>query len=244
MPEPRDLVLKSWFITAPVLLIVPGVPFALHLLNGFAYCTAFLLVRRIAIDKQISPLLSRHRRLAYGMLAGIVALSVAAIASFEIQLWRDGRRAETMWLLNTVRPNAERELLDWLKHQTPPDALIVSPPDLAPWIATIPRPSFASHDFFSITYRSQRALLDKFLTGEIPAQDLVRQYGAQIFVVPSASPARISAVPRTTIGPWHVYQFPDAMMKPYPVLAVLEPDAPRSLRWRVLEWFGKRNAAR
>jgi hypothetical protein len=244
MPEPRDLVLKSWFITAPVLLIVPGVPFALHLLNGFAYCTAFLLVRRIAIDKQISPLLSRHRRLAYGMLAGIVALSVAAIASFEIQLWRDGRRAETMWLLNTVRPNAERELLDWLKHQTPPDALIVSPPDLAPWIATIPRPSFASHDFFSITYRSQRALLDKFLTGEIPAQDLVRQYGAQIFVVPSASPARISAVPRTTIGPWHVYQFPDAMMKPYPGLAVLEPDAPRSLRWRVLEWFGKRNAAR
>jgi hypothetical protein len=229
--------------------VVPGVPFALHLLNGFAYCTAFLLVRRIAIDKQIRPLLSRHRRIAYGMLVGVVALSVAAIASFEIQLWRDGRRAETVWLLNTVRPIAERELLDWLRRQTPPDALIVSPPDLAPWIATVPRPSFASHDFFSITYHRQRELLDKFLTGEIPAQDLVSQYGAQIFVVPSASPARISGVPRTAIGPWRVYvyssrQFPDAIMKPYPGLAVLDPGAPRSLRWRVLEWFGKRNAAR
>ena len=52
----------------------------------------------------------------------------------------------------------------------------------------IPRPSFASHDFFSITYSSQRALLDKFLAGEIPAQDLVSQYGAQIFVVPACEP--------------------------------------------------------
>jgi hypothetical protein len=240
MPEPRDLVLRSWFITVPVLLVVPGVPFALHLLNGFACCTAFLLVRRVAIDKQIRPLLSRHKRVAYGVLAGVVAISIAAIASFEIQLWRDGRRAEPVWLLNTIRPKSERALLDWLQRETTRDALIVSPPDLAPWIATVPRVSFASHDFFSITYARQRELAEKCLAGEIPAQRLIDEYGARVFVIPTASPA-ISSMPdgakRTAIGPWNVYEFRDAKMKPYPGLAVLEPGAPRSLRWRVLEWL-------
>ena len=178
MPEPRDLVLRSWFITAPVLLLVPGVPFSLHLLNGFAYCTAFVLVRRLSIDKQIRPLLARHRRASYATLAALVTLSLAAIGSFEIQVWRDGRRPDTVWLLNTIRPKPERELLDWMQRETPRDALIVSPPDLAPWIATIPRVSFASHDFFSITYAEQRTQLDKFLAGEINAQELVNRYGA------------------------------------------------------------------
>ncbi len=237
MPEPRDLVLRSWFIAVPVLLIIPGVPFALHLLNGFAYCTAFVLVRRLSIDKQIRPLLARHRRVAYGMLATVVALSVGSIASFEIQLWRDGRRADPL-LLNSIRPKSERELLEWLGQNTSRDALIVSPPDLAPWIASIPRVSFASHDFFSITYSRQRELAEKLLRGEIAAQELVDQYGARIFVVPANSPVKIPAdAKRTAIGPWNVYEFRDAKMKPYPGLAVLEPGVPRSLRWRVLEWL-------
>jgi hypothetical protein len=237
MPQPRDLVLRSWFITVPVLLVVPGVPFALHLLNGFAYCTAFLLVRRVAIDRQIRPWLARHRRVTYGVLAGVMAMSIAAIASFEIQLWRDGRRADPL-LLNALRPKSERDLLDWLAQNTSRDALIVSPPDLAPWIATVPRVSFASHDFFSITYNRQRELAEKFLSGEIAAQELADQYGARIFVVPSNSAAKLAAnLKRTEIGPWSVYEFRDAKMKSYPGLAVLEPGVPRSLRWRVLEWL-------
>jgi len=237
MPQPRDLVLRSWFITVPVLLVVPGVPFALHLLNGFAYCTAFLLVRRVAIDGQIRPWLARHRRVTYGVLAGVMAMSIAAIASFEIQLWRDGRRGDPL-LLNALRPKSERELLDWLAQNTSRDALIVSPPDLAPWIATIPRVSFASHDFFSITYNRQRELAEKVFSGEIAAQMLVDQYGARILVVPSNSAAKVpSDLKRTEIGPWSVYEFRDAKMKAYPGLAVLEPGAPRSLRWRVLEWL-------
>ena len=201
-------------------------------------------MRRIAIDKQIRPLLARHRRGSYATLAAILTLSVAAIASFEIQLWRDGRRADTVWLLNAIRPKAESQLLDWLARETPRDALIISPPDLAPWIATIPRPSFASHDFFSITYPEQRAQLDKFLAGEIKTQEFVNAYGARIFVVPSSSSAKMDGAPRTAIGPWRVYDIPDAKMKPYPGLALLDPGAPRSLRWRVLEWIGQRSASR
>ena len=136
------------------------------------------------------------------------------------------------------RPKSERDLLDWLAQNTSRDALIVSPPDLAPWIATVPRVSFASHDFFSITYNRQRELAEKFLSGEIAAQELADQYGARIFVVPSNSAAKLAAnLKRTEIGPWSVYEFRDAKMKSYPGLAVLEPGVPRSLRWRVLEWL-------
>jgi len=203
--------------------------------NGFAYCVAFLLVRRIAIDKQIRPLLARHRRAAYATLASAVAISAAAVASFEIQFWRDGRRAEPVWLLNAVRPKEERALLDWLQRETPMDALIVSPPDLAPWIATIPRVSFASHDFFSITYARQREELEKFLRGEIDSGALTGEYGARVFVVPSTSPARVPAnALRTEIGPWRIYEFPNAKMKAYPGLEALEPGAARSLRWRLV----------
>lgn len=238
MPEPRDVVLRSWLIAVPVLLITPGVPFALHMLNGFAYCIAFLLVRRIAIDRQIRPLLELHRRVAYGIVAGVLAISVAAIASFEMQLWRDGRRADPVWLLNSIRPKAEGELLDWLRRETAADALIVSPPDLAPWIATVPRVSLASHDFFSITYARQREEDEKFLRGEIDARNLIDAYGARVFVVPASS-AAVARMPsgalRAEIGPWRIYAFPNAKMKPYPGLAVLEPGAARSLRWRLFE---------
>ena len=236
MPEPRDLVLRSWFIAVPLLLVIPGVPFALHMLNGFAYCTAFLLVRRLVIDQQIRPLLARHRRVAFTVLAGIVAISITAIASFEIQLWRDGRRPDPL-LLNAIRPQPERELLEWLQRETPLDALIVSPPDLAPWIATIPRVSFASHDFFSITYARQREQAEKLLRGEIAAQDLVDQYGARVFIIPSAISKIPVAARRAEIGPWTIYEFPDAKMKPYPGLAVLKPGAARSWRWRMLQWL-------
>jgi hypothetical protein len=233
MPEPRDLVLRSWFITVPILLITPGVPFALHMLNGFAYATAFLLVRRISIDKQIHPLLSRHKRTAYEILATVVAISLAAIASFEIQIWRDGRRADPL-LLNSIRPTAEAELLDWLKSNTTANELIISPPDLAPWVATIPRVSFASHDFFSITYARQRDEVEKLLRGEINPHTLVETYGASIYIIPASSPA-IARMPAEaqTIGPWRIYKFENAKMKPYPGLDALEPGAPRSLRWRL-----------
>lgn len=243
MPKPGDRVLQSWFAAVPILLIVPGIPFSVHMMNGFAYCASFLLVRRISIDPQIRPLLARHRRLAYSALAGVAILSICAIGSFEVQVWRDGRRADPVWLINTLRRPAERELLAWIDRETPRDALVVSPEELAPWIATIPRPSFASHDFFSITFDAQRQLRDRFYKGEIPASDLIAAYGARIFVVPLNSPA-IGKMPQAAlpqqIGPWNIYRFDGAKMKPYPGLAKLDPSGARSLRWRVLDWLAHR----
>lgn len=242
MPKPRDIVLQSWFLTVPLLLLVPGIPFAMHMLAGFAYCAAFLLVRRISIDPQIRPLLARHPRPAFAALASIAAISMLAIGCFEIQIWRDGRSADPAWLINSIRRPAERELLDWIARETPHDALVVSPGELAPWIATVPRPSFASHDFFSITFDAQRELANRFLKGEIPASSLIDAYGASVLVVPAISPA-IANMPaaalRTTIGPWRIYQF-KASMKPYPGFGALEPGQARSLRWRVLNWIASR----
>jgi hypothetical protein len=242
MPDTRDTVLKSWFLTAPVMLLVPGVPFSLHLLNGFAFCVGFLLVRRIACDRQIRPLLARHRRATYGVLAAMIAVSAAAVFVFYAQVWRDGRRAEPVWLLSSVRPVAEGALLDWLGEHAPSDALVLSPPDLAPWVATIPRTSFASHDFFSITYSQQRELAEQFLRGDPSLDDLVAAYGVRFVVVPKASAANTrmpGSAWRKDIGAWRIYEFPEAKMKPYPGIEVLSPGAPHSLRLRVLEWLGR-----
>lgn len=240
MPEARDDVLRSWFLCAPLVGLIPGVPFALHLLNGFVYCTAFLLVRRIAVDPQIRPALARHKRAAYSALAAMLAVSLAALASFEVQLWRDGRRADPMWLLTSVRPAAERELLDWIGRETAPGALVLAPPELAPWIATIPRVSFASHDFFSITYARQRELADRFFLGETAPRDLVDAYGVRLFVIPAGSPAVARMPPaawRGDVGPWRLYEFPEAAMKPYPGIAAIDPDARPSLRSRLFKWL-------
>jgi hypothetical protein len=240
MPRPEDHVLQSWFLAAIALGNVPGVPFAPHLFNGFAYCAGFLLVRRLAVDRQIVPLLQRHRRLATTAMAGVAALSAASCFLLYQQIWNDGRRADPEWLLSAVRPVSEAPVLSWLRSHVASDSLVLSPGELAPWIAAIPLPSFASQDFSSITYSEQHRLAEAFYRGDDVQRDLIEAYGVRIAVVPDSSSAlqRLhGAVLRESIGPWRIYEFPDARMKPYPGLAALDPWHQISIRTRLLRWL-------
>lgn len=238
MPLPSDVVLKSWFISIPILFVLPGVPFPLHLLNGFAYCTGFLLVRRLATDKQIRPAMERHPRAAWGIFGALGALSAAALAVFYAQVWRDGKNPDPLWLLNTLERTEQKTLIDWVRDHSAPDALVFAPIDVAPWLATIPRTTFASHDLFSITYPKQAEEVEKAAKGEIPMQEIVDRYGVRIAVIPAKSAARIPAENwRADIGPWKIYEFPGAKLKPYPGLKVLDPGVRRSARSRVLGWI-------
>jgi len=241
MPDPRDTVLRSWFFALPVLFVLPGVPFPLHLMNGFAYCIGFLLVRRIAIDKQIAPLMQRNPRATFAILGTLAAFAFAALGIFYTQVSRDGRKADPLWLLSSVERVEQPALIDWVRTHSAPDALIFAPTDVAPWLATIPRITFASHDLFSITYAHQQQEADRVLRGETPLQSLIDEYGIRIAVTPANSPAHApQANWRADVGPWKIYEFPDQKLKPYPGLAVLDPSVHRSVRARLLGWIAQR----
>jgi hypothetical protein len=240
MPREEDGILQSWFLATMVLAFIPGIPFAPHLFDGFAYCVGFLLVRRLAVDAKVLPWLKRYRNVAIPVLAGLVLVTGVSVFLLYQQIWKDGRRADPEWLLSSVRPASEQTLLDWIHAHAAPGSLVLSPPDLAPWIATVPVTSFASHDFFSITYPQQVKLAEAFFAGKNVQRDLLDAYGVRFAVVPDTSLA-VSQLPpqalRETIGPWRIYEFPEARMKPYPGLAALDPTLRSSVRTRVLQWI-------
>lgn len=235
LPRPADRVLQWWFLATIVVPFLPGAPFAPHLFDGFAYCVGFLLVRRVATDARLLAVMSRHRRAAWCAVGVVTAISAASLAVLYVQIWRDGRRAEPEWLLSSVRLVSERPLIEWFRRNAGADALVLSPVDVAPWIATAPMVSFASHDVFGITYARQRELAERFYRGEDLRKDLLDAYGVRFVVAPSTM-RMAGGTHRDDVGPWSIYEFPEARMKAYPGLGVLDPSRAPSLRLRLLNW--------
>lgn len=238
MADSGDRVLQSWLLATIALAMIPRFTLASHLFDGFAYCVGFLLVRRLATDQRLMPVLARQRRGAIAVVAGIAALSGMSLFLLYQQIWQDAERAKPQWLLSSVRPVSERPLLEWLRTHASAGTLVLSPADLAPWIATVPMTSFASHDVFSITFEKQVKQAEAFFQGE--DRTLIENYGVGIVVAPLGSPV-VKELPeaayRTTIGQWRVYEFPEARMKKYPGLASLEPGVAAPLRTRILGWL-------
>jgi len=242
MADAGDRVLQSWFLSTIALALIPTLTFAPHLFDGFAYCVGFLLVRRLACDRKLLPLLVRHRRGVTWSVATIAVFSGISLFLLYRQIWQDGRRADPEWLLTAVRPVSERPLLKWLRANGTPDALVLSPPDLAPWIATVPMKSFASHDLFSVTFEDQLKLANAFFHGDDVDQQVLKNYGVRIVVAPSTSPAIARLPPaayRASVGEWRIYEFPNAHMKPYPGLASLLPATAPSPRAKILAWLSR-----
>jgi hypothetical protein len=199
-------------------------------------------VRRIACDKQIRPLIEWRRGGATAIFGTLGAVSLAALAFFYAQVWRDGRNPDPLWLLSSVERIEQPQLIEWVRTHSSPDALVFGPEDVAPWLATIPRTGFATHDVFSITYNHQHEQAERVLKGELPLQALAEEYGIRIAVIPASSKAQVQQENwRADIGPWRVYEFPGAAMRPYPGLAVLDPTVKQSLRSRLLAWIAKRS---
>jgi len=242
MADTGDRILQSWFVATIALALIPKFTLASHLFDGFAYCVGFLLVRRLAGDRKLLPAIERHRRGVTWTVAAIAAFSAVSLFALYRQIWQDGRRAEPQWLLTAVRPVSERPVLEWLGSHATPGTLVLSPPDLAPWIATVPIQSFASHDLFGVTYTDQLKLANAFFHGDNVDRELLENYGVGIVVVPATSPA-IARLPaeayRASVGTWRIYEFPQARMKPYPGLASLEPAMAPSPRARILAWLAR-----
>jgi hypothetical protein len=240
MPLQGDMVLRSWFIAAPLLAMVPGIPVPIHLLDGFAYCIGFLLIRRIASHPKLPGQIQQSPRMARFAFAALMATGVISLGVNYLQVWSDGYRKDGL-LVNTIRQTDERRLLEWLTVHSDRSTLILSPMELAPWVTTIPRHSFASHDVSSLTYNHQTDTLERFLRAEPGSEKVLDEYGVGIAVLPASSPANAQMRPenwRTDIGLWKVYEFPGASMRPYPGRAALDPSATFSAGHKALELLG------
>ncbi|MBK7930526.1 MAG: hypothetical protein IPJ98_24555 [Bryobacterales bacterium] len=215
-PEPEDDVLNSWFFTNALLPMIPGIPVANHLFDGFAYCCGFLLMRKAAADPMFTRYTRRLRPAAFAWAASTAAVLITLYA----QLYRDGTNPDPFIGLPAIIASDERRLLDWMRTHTPEDALVLAPEPLAHWIAPLPRKSLGSHDVFSITYSAQREDAARFFAGD---HAIIGKYGVGIAVsdrpLPGLSPIHIE-------GRWHVYEFPGRQPHPYPGRSSL-PGAPK-----------------
>lgn len=230
LPTPGDEVLRTWFLVTVALLFVPGLPLKLHMFDGFSYVAAILLVRLFAGNAQIRSLVARRPRLIPTTLAAGILICVPGYAALYRQVWMDGRSAAPNLLLSAVRPNEEPALIDWLRHNVQRDQLILGPGELAPWLATVPMRSLASHDLFGITYDQQSKLTGDFYTGKLTdreAETFLSGYGIHYVVMPNQSPALRFLTDRKAIGAvglWTIYEIPEGRRLPYPGLASLRPD--------------------
>ena len=218
MKPPGDRVLQAWFLGCLILPFVPVLPFALHLFNGFACCVAFLLVRRVASDRQLLAVLATYRKTAQGMLAVWVTVSVLATGAVYVQVFRDGRSVEPALLISAIASADETRVLDWVGAHVPSNALVLSPQALSPLVATAPAHSFASHDFSSITYQEQSKLADRFYAGEDLTSYLIGRFGLRYVIVGCESPAarRLERWPlRLDLKTLKIYEVSSDALKPY-----------------------------
>ena len=235
LPEATDKLLACWFGLCPVLAYVPGIPFALHLFNGYVVCIGMLLVRRYRADPKLVATISRAPRLRQSLTAVVALLSLVSLALFYRQAWRDGRRAETELLLSAVEPAEQANLLATLRS-LPQDGAVLAPAELAPWVATTLHSAWGSHDFLSITHAAQSQEAARFYAGETTEEQRLtfisgRRFRYVVTSQPGLLPSQ-SAI--ASAGRYQLYAFPGNTLGRYPGAAALGLATSSTLRHGVL----------
>jgi hypothetical protein len=223
MERPEDRVLESWFLTTLFLPLIPALPGAMHLFDGFVYCCAMLLVRKAQQDRLLRRLFEERPRVMRGVLAAATCTSVVALFVAYVQIYHDGKSANP-GLLSAVAPKSEVAMISWMKGNLEHDGsrLVLAPGDMAPWVAAIPMPSLGSHYLFSITYDEQSQLAARFYQGQDVRRELIDGYGVSYVVVPQTSKAVFDGAELLhTEGDLRLYLIPGQTMKPYPHSAKL-----------------------
>lgn len=218
--SPTDFLLRCWFGAVLVGIYVPWVPWSPHLVDGFHYATALLLVRRGPRLVTLKLLWAEYRILSWTFAGVVLALSIASHGMNWITAAEGGRTAGGP--SSAVAAKSELAVEAWLKRHAEASELVLAPPEDAGWLATIPMHSFASHWIFSLTCPEQLRISDKFYHGVFDrraAAAFLREYGVRYVIVPNGSPAAqyfSPPDPATHLGDATIYVIPAAQMRPFP----------------------------
>jgi hypothetical protein len=226
----KDEVLAAWCLVA-VLLLFAHPPSPFHLLDGFTYINAMLLVRIGASDPKARTLLERNRRPLVACCGLWFLLCAGAHAATILQLVRDGRSADPDVLLSSVAPQSEPALRQWLQSHASSDEVVLAPGLMSAWLTTIPMHGFAAQENFSISYERQSKQSASFYAGEWSleqASEFLHQYGIGWVVVPLKSNAKqylAQREPAALFGDLALYRLPENYTRPYPGRAGVEISA-------------------
>jgi hypothetical protein len=214
MASPSDLLLQCWFWVTLIGIYIPWVPWSQHFLDGFHYATALLLVRQGLQIELVRQMWRSYPRLAASALIVCSVLSLVPHVFYRIQSFDR--------LLTTLAPEEEIALIHWMRQNAKPDQLVLAPLENAPWLATVPMHSFASHRQLSSTFQEQARLSGAFYGGTMKPEEALRfikEYGVTYVVVPEASPALqylTGYQEKAWFGSLAVFELPGNFMKPYP----------------------------
>ncbi len=217
MREPLDIVLQSWFVGTLAMLNVPGVPYRWHLADGFSLVTALLLVRQFSTLRFVQDWVIKRRAMTLVASAMVVAWGLGIHIVHRYVAFRDAAEIAGGSLVS----KEETGTILWLRQHSKPEELALVPPDSAPWIATVPVHSFASHWLFSENYHPQLEKVKAFYTGALGmdgARRFLVENGVNYVAVPLTSSAieALSIEKRVAqIGSWSIYYYPENRMRPY-----------------------------
>lgn len=220
--RPETIVLRTWFLSAFAVFFMPRMPYALHFMDGIFFAIGLLLV--IQVEELLTrwPVLSRPlpRALAVLVLLG----SLVPQAVFRWQSWDTGvARKNTPEFPTAISPLGEFATVQWLREHGNPEDLVLATEDAAPWLATAPIHSYASHWLASLweLHPHYNAVRNSFFDGTLShmqAQEFVETLGVRFVVVPDESPAKEyleKATLRVHFNTRSIYELPGTHMKPY-----------------------------
>lgn len=182
--SPTDVVVQCWVLTSYSLLLCPAIPASVHLLDGFVYGQAFLIVRWATQDEMLQRIFGAARRPAFAAASMAVVFSAASLASMWIQIYQDGNSPSPK-LLNAIESRELSNTLAWLKLNAPKDSLVLAPSSIAPRVAALGLNAYGSHDVLSLQFSAQSDQIEKFYSNQLTpqeAQAFLRQYGFRFVI--------------------------------------------------------------
>ena len=219
--EPNAVILKTWFICSLLVFYIPGMPFALHMLDGLFFAVGLLLTMQIeellAGESFLTKLPLRF------LVVPILIWMLVPHAVFRLLSWRDGVAVHSSIFPSAIASVDEFATVEWLGKNASPNDLVLATEDAAPWVATAPIHSFASHWLFSLqTARPGDNILRKsFFDGTLSsfkAHEFLDTLGVRFVVVPDGSQAKLyldQTTLRVHFNSTAIYERPGAQMKPY-----------------------------
>jgi hypothetical protein len=233
-PTLKDRFLACYVVIALVGMRMPFLPWPLHFKDGLDYAAAILIVRKLTTSTATVALWANRGRLRLGFAVLLLGAAVLPHVYFRIVSYQNGARATEISEEASIITMDEVEAIAWLRAHGASDKLILAPAENAPWMATVPMHSFASHWLFSLTKYQQAGLSTAFFQGTLSnesADFLLKSYGVRYVLVPLRSPALRylhDAELRWTGEGLALYEFPRNFMSPVPALT---KDAPGNYVW-------------
>jgi hypothetical protein len=221
----QDCFLACYVVVAVFALHMPFLPWPGHFKDGLNYGAGILVVQKLDTTPSLVRLWANRKLWRLGFVVLLVAAALMPHLYFRYLTYRTGTTATEAFGQNTaLAPVDEAQVITWLRAHGASEKLILAPLENAPWVATVPMHSFASHWIFSLTDDQQASLSQAFFEGTLSdtaSDSLLRSYGVRYVLVPIGSPALRyvrNAELRWTGKRLVLYEIPYNDMKPFPRL--------------------------